>query len=84
MRKSLHLLYILGPARGTDGFLPRAFVDVTTLGAPVLVPFQFIHVKSYRTANGTHAALPHITPYCHNQKNIVLPASDAILHKSLI
>ena len=63
MRKSLHRLYILRPALGTDGFLSRAFIDVATFDAPVLVPFQFIHVKFYGTTNGTHAASPHITPY---------------------
>jgi hypothetical protein len=63
MRKSLHLLYILRPALGTDGFLSRAFVDVAAFCAPVLVPGKFIDGKVRGTANGTHAASPHITPY---------------------
>jgi hypothetical protein len=63
MKKFLHPLYIPGPAFWTDGFLSRAFVDMAAFYAPVLVPFQFIHVKIYGTTNGTHAASPHITPY---------------------
>jgi len=74
MRRSLHLLYIFSPARGTDRFLSRAFVDVAASGTPVLVPFQFIHIKIRGTANGTHAASPHIPSSRYDQKNIVLPA----------
>jgi len=77
MRKSLHSFYIIRLALGTDRFLSRAFVHVATSDAPVLVPFQFFHVKCHGTTNGTHAASPHIIPYRYNQKNIVLQTPDA-------
>ena len=54
--KTLHPLYILRPAPGTDRFLPRAFVDVVASDAPVLIPLQFIHVKICGATNGAHAA----------------------------
>jgi hypothetical protein len=53
-------------------FLSRAFVHMTTVITPVSVPFQFIHLKIGGTTNGTHAALPHISRYGYDKKNIVL------------
>ena len=68
----LHLLNRLRTAYRTDGFLYGTLVAMTTPGAMLMVPNQFIKGKILASARWTHDASRTITPYRHNKKNIVL------------
>lgn len=57
---------------------------MATVVTPVFVPFQFIYLKIGGTTNGTHAALPHISRYGYDKKNIVLQVLAALCHAKYV